>query len=413
MSFENGPGELGFLPGRLRSEVADASAPILVLGAGYAGVKLANELGRKLDGRAPLLLVDRHPVHVIRTELYEVGQLAERGSDVRKWAIPIDRVVGRRGVEYREGTVEAIDLDRSTVTLAGSALGYRALAICLGSTPAYYGVPGASELLHQVYGLVGAMRFAKVLRDAEASSNELPPGARVRVAVVGGGSTGTEVAAEIATTDWRKLTGGSARPPAVTLVCGALPFLSGFSPVIVERARALLHEAGVVLDEGRNVARVHPTELQLADGSRLPYDVGVWAAGIEAPELIRSLAAPHGHGGRLAVEPTLQLPNHPNAFGVGDAIEFRDPRTGAPAPQTAQAAVAEAKWAARNLERMVEGRPPEPFEFRERGMIVSLGRAKAAGTVARITLWGRPAALIKSLVETEYRATAEAGQGMP
>ncbi len=387
--------------------------PVIILGAGYAGVKLANELSRRMEGRVPIILIDRHPVHVVRTELYEVGQLAERGSNVRKWAIPIEKIVGRRGVEYREGTVDSIDLDRNTVSLAGTSLEYRALAICLGSSPAYYGVAGASEHLHQVYGLAGAMRFAQGLREAETASNGLPPGARVRVAVVGGGSTGTEVAAEIATTDWRKLTGVSARPPAVTLVCGALPFLTGFSPAIVERARGLLHEAGVVLDEGRNVARVHPFELELADGSRLPFDIGAWAAGIEAPTLIRTMPGPHGHGGRLAVEPTLQLPGHPNVFGVGDSIEFKDPRSGASAPQTAQAAIAEARWAARNLERVLEGQQAEPFEFRERGMVVSLGRTKAAGTVARITLWGRPAALVKSLVETEYRATAESGQGMP
>ncbi|HEV2165951.1 MAG TPA: hypothetical protein VGS23_03070, partial [Thermoplasmata archaeon] len=113
------------------------------------------------------------------------------------------------------------------------------------------------------------------------------------------------------------------------------------------------------------------------------------------------------------VEPTLQLPGHPNVFGIGDVVEIRDPRTGVLVPQTAQAAISEARTAAENLWRLHEGRGPEPFRFRERGMIVSLGRAKASGNLARITVWGRPAALIKTLVETDYRAGTEAGAGIP
>ncbi|MCI4357745.1 MAG: FAD-dependent oxidoreductase [Thermoplasmata archaeon] len=390
--------------------MATSETPVVVLGAGYAGVKLANELSRKTDGHVPILLVDRHPVHVVRTELYELGQLAEKGSDVRKWAIPIQRVIGRRGVVYREGTVEAIDLDRSVVTVSGEQQPYSGLGVCLGNVPAYYGVAGA-ESLYQVYRLSGAMRLAHALHRAEADSSALPAGERVRVVVVGGGSTGTEVAAEIATTDWRRLVGSSSRPPSVTLVCGALPFLSGLSGGLVEHARRLLHDAGVVVDEGRNVTGVQGSEMTLAGGGRLRFDIGVWAAGVEAPPLIRALPVPHGHGGRLAVEPTLQLPGHPSVFGVGDVIEMKDPRSGALIPQTAQAAVAEARVAAENLWRLRGGRSLLPFEFHQRGMIVSLGRTKAAGRVARVTIWGSPAALLKSLVEAEYRATAQSGRG--
>jgi NADH dehydrogenase len=392
--------------------MAIGTPPVVVLGAGYAGVKLANELSRSVGGTVPILLVDRHPVHIVRTELYEIGELAEYGSDVRKWAIPIEKVIGRRGVEYREGNVESVDLALGTVTISGEVVPYSSLALCLGSVPAFYGVPGADSLF-QVYGLSGAMKLAKALREAEAGSAKLPSGDRVRVVVIGGGSTGTEVAAEIATADWRRLAGLTARPPSVTLVCGALPFLSGLSPGLVEHARQLLHEGGVVLDEGHNVTAVERSEMVLANGSRLPFDVGVWAAGIEAPPLIRALPVAHGRGGRLAVEPTLQLPGFPNVFGVGDVVEIRDPRTGALVPQTAQAAIAEARAAARNLAHLRKGLPLLPFEFRERGMIVSVGRAKAAGRVARVTIWGSPAALLKTLVEADYRAASELNMGGP
>ncbi|HEV2165979.1 MAG TPA: FAD-dependent oxidoreductase, partial [Thermoplasmata archaeon] len=196
--------------------MTDPTLPVVVLGAGYAGVRLVHDLSRRTKGGVPIVLVDRHPVHVVRTELYELGELAEKGSNVRKWAIPIDKVVGRRGATYRQGEVESLDLAHSTVIVSGEVVPYGSLALGLGSVPAFYGVPGA-ESLHRVYRLSSAMRLAKALRDAETGSSKLAAGARVRVAVVGGGSTGTEVAAEIATADWRQLSGSSARPPSVTL----------------------------------------------------------------------------------------------------------------------------------------------------------------------------------------------------
>ena len=398
--------------------MASSNLPVVMLGAGYAGIRLVNELSRRSGGKVPILLVDRHPVHVIRTELYEIGQLAEKGSNVRKWAIPIDKLVRRRGVSYREGNVESIDLARSTVTVGGDTVptGHSpwGSAACRRSTefPARSRSTGSTGYRRPCVWRARSVGPKPILR---TSSRD-----RVRVVVVGGGSTGTEVAAEIATADWRQLSGPTARPPAVTLVCGALPFLAGLSPGLVEHARRLLHDAGVVLDEGRNVTRVDEAEMTLQDGSRLPYDLGVWAAGIEAPSMIRGLPVPHGRGGRLAVEPTLQVPGHPNVFGIGDVVEIRDPRTGVLVPQTAQAAIAEARVAAENLWRLHEGRTPEPFRFRERGMIVSLGRAKASGNVARVTVWGRPAALIRhwsrpitALRRKRAPGCHEAGQNRP
>jgi len=389
-----------------------ADAPVIVLGAGYAGVRVAHELSRRAGGRMPVQLVDRHPIHVVRTELYQVGELAAVGSDVRKWAIPIDRVVGRRNVSYREGNLESIDLAGRSVRLGGESLSYGSLAICLGNVPSYYGVPGAVDRMHQVYGLLGAMRLARAMRELEAASSELPTGTRPQVVVVGGGSTGTEVAAEIATTDWRRLVGPLARPPQVTLVCGALPFLSGLDPRLVEHARRLLFESGVLVDEGKNVQEVEEGMLRLEGGVRLPFDLGVWAAGIEAPPPVRSLPVPHGKGGRIAVDPTLEVPGQRGVFAVGDVVELRDARTGALVPATARAALSEAPVAARNLLARREGRPLEPFEFRERGTIVALGEGRAAGKLNRVTVWGSPAALLKALAEQEYRLISEHAPGL-
>ncbi|MHB1434833.1 MAG: hypothetical protein ACYCPN_03470 [Thermoplasmata archaeon] len=99
----------------------------------------------------------------------------------------------------------------------------------------------------------------------------------------------------------------------------------------------------------------------------------VWCAGLEAPPIVAGLPVPHGRGGRLRVEPTLELPGHPGVFAAGDILEIQDPTTGLPVPATAQAALAEARVAGASLSARRRGRPLRPFRYRERGVILAFG----------------------------------------
>jgi NADH:ubiquinone reductase (H+-translocating) len=386
-----------------------SDAPFVVLGAGYAGLTVAQEVDRRARGSIPTVLVDRHPVHVLRTELYEVGRLAG-GAAESNWAIPLSQVLERSSVGFRQGTVESIDLDARTVRLDSGELRFDALAICLGSVAAYYGVPGAAEFTHQVYRLSKARELAAKLRVVERASAELPGERRPRVVVVGGGSTGTEVAAEVASTDWSAVVARPARRPDVFLLTGALPFLAGFPAPVIDHARTLLRRVGVSVVHGSNVTRVEPGRVHLDDGTVLACDVAVWCAGLETPGVVRALPGPHGKGGRLAVEPTLELPGRPGVFAIGDVAEIPDPGTGGVVPATAQAAVAEARLVARNVVARRSGGDLAPFRYRERGAVVALGRGRAAGSVHHLTLWGSPAAVLKRLVEREYSRSVERGE---
>lgn len=393
--------------------MASGSAPsapaLVVLGAGYAGLTVAHEVARRSRGRIPVVLVDRQPVHELRTQLYQVGRLADPTEDPRRWAVPLARVFERTQVECRTGSVEGIDLARHVVQLSEGELPFRSLAICLGSVAAYYGVPGAAENTASVYRLRSAQELAARLKEVARASPSLPGERRPRVVVVGGGSTGTELASEIATTDWAEVSGVAARPMDVTLVTGSLPFLAGLPPKLIQHARTLLRRAGVAVIPGVNAAKVEPGRLHLEDGSVLTADAIVWCAGLEAPPLVRQLPVAHGKGGRIAVEPTLEVPGHAGVFAVGDVVEFKDPRSGLLVPGTAQAALAEARCAARNLVARWEGGDQEPFVYRERGVIVEVGRGRGAASLRHLTLWGRPAALLKSTVERDYARGVERG----
>jgi NADH:ubiquinone reductase (H+-translocating) len=393
---------------RMAAASPESATEVVILGAGYAGVMVALEVARRSKGNLPIVLVDRHPSHVLRTELYEVGRLAaEEGAS--SFSIPIEKVLARTSVSWRTDTVRAIDLARRVVTLDSGPIPYRYLAIGLGSVAAYYGVPGADHFTHQVYRLPNAIELAKAIREVERASAQLPPERRPRIVVVGGGSTGTELAAEIATTDWAKLSGPSARAPEVVLLGGALPFLSGFSTDLVAHARALLRRTGVLLFEGVNVAKIEPHKVYLEDGSLVVADLIIWCAGLQAPPIVQQLPVPHGKGGRIAVSDTLEVPGHPGTYAVGDVVDYKDPDTGQFVPGTAQAAIAEARLAGRNIVHEWKGEPTEPFRYKEKGAIVAVGRRRGAGKVGPISIWGSPAALVKHLVQREYARATERG----
>lgn len=387
-----------------------SDAPVVILGAGYAGLTVAEEVHRRSKGSMPVVLVDRHPLHVLRTELYEVGQIAAAGGNPARWTVSLDRVFGKTSVTVRQGTVDAIDLARRVVRVDDGEVEFGSLAICLGNVAAYYGVPGAAEHTFNVYRLSGAQRLGAAIVDIERASGKLKGERRPRVVVVGGGSTGTELAAEVATTDWGKIVGVPVRAPDVYLLAGSLPFLAGLPPSLIEHARRTLHGIGVTIISGLNVVEVEPNRVHLEDGSVLACDAAVWCAGVEAPSLVRELPIPHGKGGRISTEPTLEVPGHPGVFAVGDVAEFRDPATGMLVPGTAQAALSEARTAARNIVARTRGGSLETFRYRERGVIVALGVGRGAGTLSRVTIWGSPARLLKRVVEHEYSRAAERGE---
>jgi NADH dehydrogenase len=382
--------------------------PAVVLGAGYAGVAATQELKRRGHG-IPVVLVDRNPVHILRTELYEVGKLAETQGDVGRWTVPLADVLDGELLQHRTGAVQAIDLDARRVRVDGEDVSFGTLAICLGSVPAYYGVSGAKEHTHQVYRLSGAIRLANAVRELEERSPRMPPLRVPKIVVVGGGSTGTELAAEIATTDWARIVGHPVRAPQVLLIGGAMPFLAGLPEPLVRHARTLLVRAGVALFEGSNVVEVQSDRVRMEDGTVLPFDLCVWCAGVEAHPLVRQLPTPHGRAGRIKVTEHLELPDRPGIFAVGDVMEFADPETGALAPATAQAALSEALVAARNMVARMTAGSLEAYRYRERGVIVSVGVGKAAARLRHVTLWGSPAALLKAIVQKEYALTAARG----
>ncbi|MGC2288524.1 MAG: FAD-dependent oxidoreductase [Thermoplasmata archaeon] len=394
----------------MQSPASNSSVPrAVILGAGYAGLSVAKTIHRHAAGRIEAVLVDRSPDHVLRTELYQVDEMAHARGNRRRWALPIAEVLGGKTARFVQGAVTGIDLSSKTVRLETETLAFDYLVICLGSVPSYFGIPGAKELAQEVYSLSGAERLAARMVDAERSAGKAAGNPRPRVVVVGGGSTGTEVAAEVATADWKSIADPAAPPPQVLLLTGPMPLLQGFPEPLIRHSRELLEHSGIAIREDTPVARVDPGRITLKDASTVEFDVCVWCAGVEAPPVVAQLPVEHGRGKRLKVTPNLELPQHPGVFAVGDVIEYANPGSGVLVPGTAQAALAGAPVAGYNVVARHLGKRLKRFSYHEKGVVISLGIGKGVGRAGPVSLWGRPAYVLKSLVEAEYSLAVERG----
>ncbi|GAA4528552.1 NAD(P)/FAD-dependent oxidoreductase [Amycolatopsis samaneae] len=359
---------------------------IVILGAGYAGLRAAKRTARLLRGRdVRVTLVNRDDRFFERVRAHQLAT----GQDLRAWRLP--DVLAGTGIDLVTATVTGVEPGTRTVLLdaAPHTIRYDTLVYALGSgadTGADTGaVPGVREHALTVADAAGAARLGARLATMPVRSDFL---------VVGGGLTGIEVAAEIA----------EARPDLrVRLVCDA-PVGGWLSARARRHLRRAFERLGVELCEGARVAKVGPKEVLLGDGRSLPADAVVWAAGFRVPALAADAGfAVDGHG-RMRVDERLRSVSHPEVYGVGDAAAGRA-AGGRETRMSCQTGLPMGQCAARDIARERTGRRPKPARIRYEWQNISLGRrdgvtqfTRADDSPVRAVLTGRVSAWFKETI---------------
>ncbi|MEU4575294.1 MULTISPECIES: FAD-dependent oxidoreductase [Nonomuraea] len=347
---------------------------IVVLGGGYAGLGAAKRAARRLRGAgARVTLVNAADRFVERVRLHQLA------AGQRLPGLPLRGLLDGAGVELAVATVTGIDLAARVVRLdaAPYELGYDVLVYALGSGADLGAVQGLAEHAYTV----ATEREAARLRSRLAAARS--------VAVVGGGLTGIEAAAEFK----------AARPGLeVRLVSGG-PIGAGLSPRARRHLRRAFDRLDVAVREHAPVAEVGPGGLLLRDGGEVPADTVVWAAGFRVPELAAACGLATDEHGRMLVDATLRSLSHPEVLGAGDAAAVRGSRmscqTGLPLGlQAGDAAAA-----------LLTGRAPRPARIRYVWQNISLGRhdgvtqfTRADDSPSGPVLTGRPSALFKEVI---------------
>jgi NADH dehydrogenase len=362
---------------------------VVILGGGFGGLSAARSLRER---PVRVTLVDRRNHHLFQPLLYQVATAALNPSDI---AVPIRRILRRQeNVEVVLGEATAVEVPGRRVLLRDGTVAYDFLIIATGATHAYFGHPAWEKDAPGLKTVEDALDIRRrVLLAYEAAEREDDPARRAEwltFVVVGGGPTGVEVSgalAEIArhvlTRDFRRIDPRTAR---VVLVEAGPRILPAYAPGLSERAAARLRRMGCEVLVGTAVTGVDAGGV-LAGGQRIASRCTIWAAGVAPSPIARSLGAPLDRVGRVEVEPDLSLPGAPEVFVIGDLAALKDAQ-GRLIPGLAQPAIQGGRHVARQILRTLRGEPREPFRYRDKGSLATIGRNAAVAQIGRLKTEG-------------------------
>ena len=363
---------------------------VVIVGAGFGGMRVARGLrGAQVD----VTLLDRHNYHLFVPLLYQV---ATAGLEPEEIAQPVRRVLrGAENVRFRLATVTAVDLERRVVVTDTGDLPYDYLVLAAGSSTNYFGLDSVAQVACALRDLDEAERLRdSVLRAFEAASVEPDPERQrqlMTIVVVGGGPTGVELAGALAELrrhvlphDFPDLELDSAR---ILLLEATDRLLPGMPPRLQSKAQDTLRKLGVEVRLQAAVAGADRGGVILKTGERIAAGAVVWVAGLRAAPLVETLPATKGPNGRLIVRETLQLPEHPEVYAIGDMAHVGGPDA-RPHPMLAPVAIQQGDLVAKNILRQLQGKEPLPFRYRDRGTMVTIGRQAAVAHIFGLKLSG-------------------------
>ena len=360
----------------------------IIVGGGFGGLDAARALA---NGPVQVTLLDRKNHHVFQPLLYQVATAALSPGDI---ASPIRWILRhQQNVEVLLADVRRIDPAAKTVITDGETFPYDFLIVATGATHAYFGHDEWAARAPGLKTLDDALEMRRrVLLAFEAAERERDPAAQQRLltfVIVGGGPTGVELAgalAEIARQtlrdDFRHIHPESAR---ILLLEGGPHVLGTFPDTLRIAARAALEKLGVDVRTGTAVTAIDEDGVT-AGGQRIAAQTILWAAGVAASPLAASLGVPLDRSGRVAAEPALTVPGHPEIFVAGDICAFM--QDGKQLPGVAQVAKQEGAHAARNVLHAIRGEPLEPFRYRDFGNVATIGRGAAVVDIGPVRASG-------------------------
>jgi len=376
---------------------------VVIIGGGFGGLDAARTLKH-----APVrvTLIDRHNYHLFQPLLYQVATASLSPADI---ASPIRWVLRhQRNAEVFLADARAIDTAAREVTLDRGAIPYDYLIVAAGSSHAYFGHPEWAAYAPGLKTLDDAIEMRRrVLLAFEAAERESDPEEQRRLltfVIVGGGATGVELAGalgEIARKtlrkDFRHIRPESSR---ILILEGGPVILAQFPAALQHSARESLERLGVEVRTNSVVTGVDDRGVLWRPASpisgaaagaqpmieRIEAETVLWAAGVAASPIAKSLGLPLDRAGRVPAEPTLRVPGHPEIFVVGDICALQ--QDGQPLPGVAQVAKQEGAQAARNILNALAGRPLEPFRYRDYGTMAVIGRGSAIGVVGGVQIAG-------------------------
>jgi len=365
---------------------------VVIVGAGFGGLRVARALRRS---PVQVILLDRNNYHLFQPLLYQV---ATAGLEPEQIAKPVRAILrGQQNFDFRMAEVTGADLAARRLETSAGPIPYDYLVLAPGGETNFFGLDAVARHGLGLKDIGDAVSIRNhVLTCFEQAMLEPDPErrrARLTFVVVGGGPTGVEMAGALSeliqlvlVKDYPRLNIKDVR----VLLLEATDRLLGTMPErLREAAGRTLWRKHIEVRFGATVADFDGVRVRLKSGEIVPAHTVIWAAGVKAATLNTRLGLPAGRQGRIVVEPTLQVPDRPEVYVVGDAAYLEV--DGAPLPMVAPVALQMAQTVARNIARATRGAPPEPFRYRDPGTLATIGRNAAVAHLYGLQFTGFPA----------------------
>lgn len=379
-------------------------AKVVILGGGSAGISAASEFKKsaKQDHSIEVTLVDEKNYHHVLALTYQIVTGSVAPGHI---SFPVRRILrGGHGnrVNFVQGRVEEIDVERKVARTSAGELSWDYLVVALGGTSNFFGMKDveshALTFRSQKDGIrlhnhIVQMYEAAMLEEDEQRCREL-----LTFVVVGGGPTGVELAASIMdftdkvlTRDYPSLT----EYLRVVLIEAQDKLLSGLKEKMGELALAGLESRGVEVMMNSRISRTGEAGVETADGKTIPTRTVVWAAGIGPADAVATMPFEKARDGRIKVDEYLEVPGSQGVYAVGDCAYSLQPDGSGPYPATHQVAIEQGPACARNIIRTINGDRQLPFRYRFMGQLVYLGRNTAVAQILGIVFNGLTAASLR------------------
>tara|TARA_B110000211_G_C14087077_1_gene557139 strand:- start:3445 stop:4728 length:1284 start_codon:yes stop_codon:yes gene_type:complete len=367
---------------------------IVIVGGGAGGLELATQLGRKLgkSKKADIVLIDASPTHLWKPLLHEVATGAlDSGVDELSY-----RAHGKKhGFDFRIGRMNGLQRDERKVVLQAMldennreilperTVSYDTLVLAIGSVTNDFGTPGAAENCIFLDSRDQAERFHHILLNEFLRSSNREEPTPLEISIVGAGATGVELSAELYNTAEVISSYGvknvSPEQLKVSLIEAGERILPALPPRLSAAATRELEALGVEVKTKTMITEVTDQGFRTKDGDIIPSVLRVWAAGVKAPEFMKTLGLETNRANQLVVNSSLQTTDD-HIFALGDCCSVMH-SDGKPVPPRAQAAHQQSSHLVKALRARHKGQPMPEFVYKDKGSLVSLSRYSTVGNL--------------------------------
>lgn len=358
---------------------------ILIIGAGFGGMEVARGLA---NAPVQITMVDRHNYHLFQPLLYQVAIAGLLPSQI---AYPVRTIFRKqKNLTFQMGEVTEVNLPAHYIKMNGSVIAYDYLVFAAGGETNFFGNHSVEQNGFQLKSIQSSVTIRNhLLKTFEEASHEADAEKRkalLTFVVVGGGPTGVETSGALAeliihvlSKDYPHM---DLKEVRVLLLEAGNTVMPSYPDELRKATLDLLKSKKVEVLTNTKLVDYNGQRVTLGDGTHIKANTLIWTAGVKAAGIANRLGAEQAGSGRVRVGDCLQIPNHPEVFVIGDAAHVVN-GNGQPLPMLSTVAIQQGKVTARNIRRIIQGKPLEEFHYKDPGLLATIGRNAA---VARI--WG-------------------------